>query len=357
MYKSIQGCRAVAALLVVLHHLGTALSSERYFGATRFAAPFRFGDSGVEFFFVLSGFIITWAHFADFGKPGRVFNYLRKRVVRIYPTYLIVFATVYLLAFASPITRSAVPHDYATILKSLALVPQDPGVAGGNGAPVLVVAWTLQYEVCFYALVAAFIANRYFGAVIMAGLLMNLIQCHFRVCAFPSSFFSSNLFLLFGIGVAVALAGMTRIRLQRPTWIALASAFGFLGFALLEGVLGQNSIPVDRRLVYGMFSAALIFALIRAEGSGQLQIANQWIPLLGDSSYALYLIHYPLISILCKCLLLLGLTGVVGAAVAFPAILCCCVVVAVAFHLLVEKPLLRTLSIKSFQPKISLVLP
>ena len=178
MYKSIQGCRAVAALLVVLHHLGTALSSERYFGATQFAKPFRFGDSGVEFFFVLSGFVIIWAHVADFGKPGRVFNYLRKRVVRIYPTYLIVFTAVYLLALVSPATRASVPHDYATILKSLALIPQDPTVAGGNGAPVLVVAWTLQYELCFYAMVAAFIVNRYLGALILLGLLINLVHCH-----------------------------------------------------------------------------------------------------------------------------------------------------------------------------------
>ena len=345
MYKSIQGCRAIAALLVVLHHLGTALSSERYFGVAQFAAPFRFGDSGVEFFFVLSGFIITWAHVADFGKPGNVFTYLRKRIVRIYPTYLIVFVAVYALALVAPATRADIPHDLVTILKSLALVPQE-------GAPVLVVAWTLQYEVCFYAIFAAFIVNRYLGAAIMVALLINLVRCHSGVCTFPGTFFANHLFALFGIGVVVAWAGRTRVRLPRPSLMAIVSACGFLAFAVVEGVLGQNRIPVDRRLVYGIFSAVLIFALIRAEASGELRIRNRWLPLLGDSSYALYLIHYPLISILCKGLVFMGLAGVTGAAVAFPVILCCCVLAAVAFHLRVEKPLLRALATKSHPPGI-----
>jgi peptidoglycan/LPS O-acetylase OafA/YrhL len=346
LYRSIQGCRAIAAFLVVLHHLGTAVSSPKYFGASAFALPFSFGDSGVVFFFVLSGFIITWAHVADFSKPPRVLAYLRKRAVRIYPSYLIVFAAVYLLALAVPATRHAVPHDFATLLKTLALIPQDPAVVGGSGAPVLVVAWSLQYEICFYTLFAFFILNRYLGAAVLLGLLANASLCHFDSCGFPRIFFANYFFVLFGVGVIVALAGRCSFRLSRPVSLAILSAFGFLAFALLETTYGQDSIATDRRLIYGSFSALLIYALIQAEDSGHLNVRNRWIPLLGDSSYVLYLIHFPGVSILCKLLVFLGARGAAGALLAFPLIFFICVGLAVVFHVFVEKPLLRLLSNK-----------
>jgi exopolysaccharide production protein ExoZ len=344
MYKSIQGCRAFAALLVVLYHLGVAMASGKYFGATLFAVPFIAGDSGVEFFFVLSGFIITWAHFNEFGRPASLLRYVRKRVLRIYPIYWIVFAIVYLLAQASPALRSAVPHDYPTLLKSLALVPQNQSVVGGNGAPVLIVAWTLQYEICFYALIAIFIVSRPLGILVSLPLLINLGTCKIGACSFPRSFFSNNLILLFGLGSLIAYCSKRSIRIARPTIIAAVAAITFVSFGVFEAVEGTEALPVDRRLVYGLLSGVVIYALVQAEDSGQLRIKNRWMPLLGDSSYSLYLIHYPVISALCKLMIFIGLAGSVGAAIAYPVILCACVFASVGFHLLVEKPILRGFS-------------
>ncbi len=344
VYKSIQGCRALAALLVVLHHLGGAMASSKYFGASSFAIPFLFGDSGVEFFFVLSGFIITWVHFDDLGKPGVLLAYIHKRASRIYPTYWIVFSGVYMIAVASTALRSTVPHDWPTLLKSLMLVPQDAAVIGGTGAPVLIVAWSLQYEICFYVLFAALMANRFLGACVAVAVLANLGACLDGTCSFPRTFFSSNLMLLFGLGMAVAYACKSPVRLERPGIIALLAGFAFLSFGALETVLGHEVFAVDRRLVYGLFSAILILALVRAEDGGHLRITRRWIPLLGDASYSLYLIHFPLISVLCKLMMVMGLTGVAGAAIAYPLILAICVFAAVAFHVIVEKPLLRALT-------------
>jgi exopolysaccharide production protein ExoZ len=352
MYKSIQGCRALAALLVVFHHLGFAMASDKYFGAAIFKVPFIFGDSGVEFFFVLSGFIITWAHFDEFGRPAGLLRYLRKRTVRIYPPYWMIFAAVYLLAQLSPALRSTVPHDYPTLLKSLALLPQDPLVVGGNGSPVLIVAWSLQYEICFYALMAVFMVSRSLGALITISLLINLGACHFDACSFPRRFFSNNLILLFGLGVLIACWGKSPVRIKRPVVAAIVAATAFVSFGVFEVVFGTETQPLDRRLIYGFLSAVAIFALVQAENSGQLRITNRWMPLLGDSSYALYLIHYPLISALCKLMVLLGLAGTAGAIVAYPVILCACISASVAVHLLVESPMLRAISRPMFTPRV-----
>jgi exopolysaccharide production protein ExoZ len=344
MYKSVQGCRALAALLVVLHHLGGAMASGRYFGAAPFAVPFIAGDAGVEFFFVLSGFIITWAHFNDFGRPASLPRYLRKRAVRIYPIYWIVFAAVYLLAQVSPALRSTVPHDYPTLLKSLALVPQDSSVVGGNGAPVLIVAWSLQYEMCFYVLFAIFIVSRPLGILAATSLLFNFATCHLGACSFPRSFFSDNLMLLFGLGALIAYFGKRSIQIRRPVLVATIAAIAFFSFGIFEAVVGTGTVPVDRRLIYGLLSGVAIFSLVQSEVSGELRIGNRWMPLLGDSSYALYLLHYPLISALCKAMIFIGLAGRVGAAIAYSTILCACIFASLALHLWVEKPILHALS-------------
>ncbi|HVW70978.1 MAG TPA: acyltransferase [Steroidobacteraceae bacterium] len=344
MYKSIQCLRALAALLVVLFHLSIALASAKYFGVAPLEGLFQFGDSGVAFFFVLSGFIIAHVHAGDLGRPERLASYLRKRAVRIYPTYFILFGVAYASLLLLPETRATAPHDPILLLKSLALIPQDKAVVGGTGAPVLIVAWSLQYEICFYALFALAILSRVFGLVLVPLLAANFIGCHTGVCTFSRAFLANNLFLLFGLGVLLAYCARRPLRLPQPLRVASIAAAAFVLYALLETLLGREWLPVDRHLVYGGLGGLLLYALVQAEDTGRLAVRNRWLVLLGDASYVLYLIHYPLISALCKVLRALGLHGVTGAVVAFFAILAACLLAGVGFHLWVERPLLRALS-------------
>jgi exopolysaccharide production protein ExoZ len=178
--------------------------------------------------------------------------------------------------------------------------------------------------------------------------LINFGACHLGACSFPRSFFSNNLILLFGLGVLIAYCSKSGVRIKRPVAVAIIAATAFMSFGVFEVVFGTETQPLDRRLVYGLLSGAAIFALVQAENGGQLQIRNRWMPLLGDSSYALYLIHYPLISALCKLLIFIGLAGTAGAIVAYPVILCACVSASLGFHLLVESPTIRALSSRRF---------
>src|ERR1700754_3026118 len=128
MYYSIQACRAIAAILVVCHHLGDTFAKAKYFGAaaTPFERAFAFaGSAGVAFFFVLSGFLISHIHHDDFSHPARLPGYLRKRMTRIYPSYLIVFVVVCVLAWLTPSLRETIPSDFETLFKSVLLVPQE----------------------------------------------------------------------------------------------------------------------------------------------------------------------------------------------------------------------------------------
>ncbi len=345
MFKSIQACRAFAALLVVLFHLGMAVASPRYFGASVFAHPFISGDAGVAFFFVLSGFIITWAHFDDFGNPARLLRYLRKRAVRIYPLYWIVFAAVFVFASLTPGLWASVPHDLPTLLKSVALLPQDPAIVGGTGAPVLIVAWSLQYEICFYMLMAAAIVSR--GLGVLAGILLvaNSVACELHGGDFPRSFFGNHWVLLFAFGVVLACLRRGGVRFPRPLAVASVAAALLVALGALEAVRGTGALALDRMLAFGVSSGIAMIALVQAEQSRVLRLESRWLGLLGDSSYALYLIHFPLISLGCKLILFVGFSGVLGAAVAYFPILVGCVAAAVLLHVFLEQPVLRALAI------------
>ena len=81
------------------------------------------------------------------------------------------------------------------------------------------------------------------------------------------------------------------------------------------------------------------------EDNGRAIGENKYIQLVGDSSYVLYLIHFPLISIVLKISMFIqiGRFGAVGAIITYLFILILCLVVAIVFHLKIERPIMRYL--------------
>ncbi|MGL4420416.1 MAG: acyltransferase family protein, partial [Gemmataceae bacterium] len=86
MLRNVQALRGLACLFVVLYHVAgwEQLVWPRIpvFGFYRY-----FGFAGVDLFFVLSGFIITHAHWKQIGQPRHLPTYLYRRLSRIYPVY------------------------------------------------------------------------------------------------------------------------------------------------------------------------------------------------------------------------------------------------------------------------------
>lgn len=339
MYQSLQGSRAIAAILVVLYHLGGALSADKYFGLPLLYKPFSFGSAGVEFFFVLSGFIIFTAHRKDLFQPKKLGSYLKKRFARIYPAYWIIFMGVFLMTMASSTLRSALPEDPIVILKSLLLYPQDKNVVGGSGAPIIIVAWTLQYEMFFYLTFALLIVSR--SLAILAGLSLLYIYCNYNSTSpFPLSFIAQSYVLLFVMGIVTAWACTShKLKVEKPASYSLLGALVFAVVAL-DTVFGTDLYKDWRTVLYGMAASFIFFGFVRSEDQGQTFLQHRWIQLLGNASYALYLIHYPLISILCKVAISIGLNkiGILGALITHLVIFSSCLMAAVIFHLRIEKP-------------------
>ena len=126
--------RGIASLVVVIFHANAS--------AVKFGGPqlswLGFCQHGVDFFFVLSGFIIYTAHADQIGKRGFARDYLLKRAIRLLPMLWIV-----VLCWALVRTLLHVPTDPITVIRSVTLIPSlEPT------APTVV--WTLRHEVTFY---------------------------------------------------------------------------------------------------------------------------------------------------------------------------------------------------------------
>jgi exopolysaccharide production protein ExoZ len=342
MYKTIHACRGFVALLVVLFHLSEVIALPKYFGVSALSGVFSFGNSRMEFFFVLSGFILVWVHMRDFGMPAKLPSYLLKRALRMYPAFWMVFGGVWLLASMSPSLRAQLPDDPWVVTAGLLLLPQDIAIVGGTGAPLLVVAWSLHYEMLFYVVVATAILNRWLALAAVSLLLLNYVTC-LQGCAFPRSWLASNYLLAFAAGAGVAKLVHLNFRLNRPRLLIGLATLAWISLTLLEPQGGGQQHGVMHTLGYGAIFSVLLLALVSAEDRGLMTGGGKPLQLLGDSSYALYLIHFPLISAMCKLLIATGLRGAGGAAITFVVILAATIAVSIAFRAWIERPLLRKL--------------
>jgi exopolysaccharide production protein ExoZ len=313
----IQAYRGFAALLVVLYHAN--VTSRALFGETRWVHAFDFGWAGVQFFFVLSGFIICYVHRQDIGKPEALATYARKRVVRIYPLYWIVTLALAPLWLFVPAFGEDYHKSLTALGLSLALLPQPH-------PPHLDVAWTLIHEVIFYAAFAVLILHRkigyallavWFAAVCVANLIADEL-------AYPANYLLSPNNLLFGLGM---LAAFTTVRLGWAGFLLGNGVFLAAGIAANSGYDGTALI-----FAFGLASFAIILSAVRLDNA----FHNRALRLMGDASYATYLVHYPAISAVSKVL-----PADLSPSVAFVISATFGVGCGIAAHLVLERPLLN----------------
>jgi exopolysaccharide production protein ExoZ len=288
MYQSLQSGRAIAAILVLLFHLGGTIALEKYFGIQEFDIPFSFGGSGVQFFFVLSGFIIHHVHKNDLGKPSRLGEYVYKRITRVYPVYLIVFLGVYGLAFLSPQICATLPYELSLIIKSLLLIPQNKELIGGTGAPVLIVAWSLQFEMMFYLAFALGIINKRAGIFLIGVYILGVLFFRGEL-SYPFSFIFSEHVLLFLMGVFVAwLVSHESIAQINPRVFALTGllVYIFTAFTAFTAITG-SAIPKElQNVLYGIGCSCIVLAMVRYEIDDKVLLKHKFFQLLGSASYA-----------------------------------------------------------------------
>ena len=290
---ALTGLRFWFAFLVVVHH-----SLQHWFG-NRVYPVADFGYIGVDFFFVLSGFVLTWSWRPEVSAGRFWWN----RVARIWPLHLttLVLAVVFV---ADQINHPGVLGTVANLLLLQAWVPSDKVYFGYNA-----VAWSLSCEVFFYlafpwlvkaiAVMSTQRRRALIGAVI--GLLL-LYPGVFSLTIAPHDFsgwewttYVAPLWRLgeFVIGIVAALAVRDGWRPRMRGWQALVVACTLAGGLLADGMMRGSLRNRPLVEVAGMLVVALVIVCIAADeldGRRRL-LASRPMVALGAASYALYLCH------------------------------------------------------------------
>lgn len=330
----IEVARGIAATLVVFHHASQHLNQE--LGHAPFYGALDPGNAAVDFFFVLSGFLIMHVCRREFGKPRRIGAYLRKRVLRIYPIYWVALATFYVLhSFSANPSASLMP---SSLLYEATLWPRPP-----ETSMIVGVAWSLSYEMFFYVLFAAFLLHRQLGRAVFAGWALLALLYMVGVVPEPSSsalhLLTSEYSLLFpfGMGIAVLVERATHPKATTILSIALP-ALALLWFLQCKGDLPRNG-PLPRML-YGLVSAITLYGLVLLDYEGKTT-KRRVLLLLGECSYSIYLFHLVGIGVAAKVVSILGLYGKAPLVLIVATIIAAGVAAGLIGGVFVERPLVR----------------
>ncbi len=335
----IQYARGVAALMVVLFH--NEYIVKKYFGDYALGRFFEAGHSGVEFFFVLSGYIIYRMHRDDIGRPQQAHAFYIKRAIRILPLYWLVMLPLGFLMLLVPSVGADRALTFWDFARDALLIPRE-------GAIVVSTAWTLHHEVIFYAMFGLMILNMRLGIAAfvlwqvccLAALLGGLLPTDSQVPI--NKFFGTHNFgFLFGMGIGMLSERINLRNHEGVINVAAAMAFAVLAWmGWSEFRVETFSRPAPMILMYLALYAVIMLWLL-ALPQRDRPLLDSLLGRLGAASYALYICHLAVASIVVKLLVVSGAVPHTSPLVAYLLTVSGAVVVALALHVLVEQPMLK----------------
>lgn len=322
--ESIQILRAVAALLVLFAHTWPSLIR---FGAQDQIPNFILGAVGVDLFFVISGFIMVYASERLFGRPGSPREFLTRRLIRIVPLYWLLTTVIVVVVYRMSSQDNA---TWTNILGSYLFIPT--ARPAGTTEPILGVGWTLNHEMFFYAAFACVLPLRRWLAVpLLTVALVGLIYVPMPQFP-PLSVWASPFLFEFVFGMWVAMA--MRAGLRIPPWLSVSLIL--IGVSMMIATDASEFRLLGRTTGWGLSAAMIVAAVSLANTERKLPRVLQPVVLLGEASYALYLVH----SLIPGAMTRLSLTDLFPP-ISHPWIFCTLffslsITVAVALHLIEE---------------------
>ena len=331
-YRGIQDLRGWAALLVVLYHAHVLFQKDKYFGTQVFGGFFEFGHRGVDLFFVISGFLMAMlTHEPE--QKSRAWDFLLARARRIYIPFVPVVLGLTGVCVLSPnMCPAAYAFDLSTLLGNVLILPRE-----NLDTFVPVVAWTLAHELFFYLMTFASLLLRGLGAAALGlwlaaslGVTLSGLEL-----PFPWSFILSPFNIAFGLGfIAFKINHWRRVAVP-PKTALIVGACAFVALGALEAFGGANpGKGASMAMMLGFFGASFLLVL------GFLGQPTGWVRPLGNASYSIYLVHYPLLVVLCM-LARHFASGELGLHLLYLILVALTLAGASVYYMLMERPALR----------------
>ena len=281
---NIQVMRGVAASLVVLFHCLLVALEPRCHRYQLCREAVTFGASGVDMFFVISGFIMMYTSRAAFGSAGAAADFLVRRAIRIIPLYWLLTTLFIGLMLLRKLDIST-----THVVFSYLFLPES--TSHGGTRPVLAQGWTLSYEWYFYLVFAIWMALGSRQALAKFGWLVFLLigaLAGFTVRSETArTFLQDGIVLEFCLGMALAVMYEKGIRMGgRTPAIMVAGGMATL-FAAAHGLAFMQSNI--RWLLLGVPAACALWGMINLRVPAGICLTS--LLFLGDASYSIYLSH------------------------------------------------------------------
>lgn len=282
--SQVQFLRAIAVLLVVAFHTGLPFFSQGYLG--------------VDIFFVISGFLMGYLY-PNLGSRKDVFNFWSKRIIRLFPALFFVNIIFFLPLFMQflPFERKALLSQYfssALFISNFHYWSQEQYFATESLRPLLH-TWSLGIEAQFYllfpVLIRLILKRRHFFLVVFSLSAIGFI-ISMRISANSAFFLLPFRLWEFLVGTFVALHYTSikeATRKYRRFWPAITAICIIICWQL------RDTSTSNFALNYLAVLSASLFIILVTETPSKSSYLSHLLRFLGDRSYVIYLIHFPLL--------------------------------------------------------------
>ena len=321
-YELLDGLRGVAAILVVFYHIFEGFSFAELTNAAGegVISTLNHGHIAVDFFFILSGFVISYAYDDRWGKMS-IGDFFKRRLIRLHPMVVmgaLVGAATFVAVGCRQWDGDVAPTGFVALalLLTMFMVPALPGLpyeVRGNGEmfPLNGPAWSLFFEYIGNILYALFIRRLSTKALAVLTVALGIVHAWFFVgnvseygCVGVGwtidsvNFWGGLVRMLFPFTMGMLLARTfvpRKSKIRGAFWIStiILIAIFSMPYIASDGNVSVNSL-------YEVVCIAAIFPLIvwmgacGVCGNGITARINK---ILGDISYPLYIVHYPIMYI------------------------------------------------------------
>ena len=310
-YDLLDGLRGVAALMVIWYHVFEGYA----FAGGGNIETLNHGYLAVDFFFILSGFVIGYAYDDRWGKSLTMKDFFKRRLIRLHPM-VVMGAVLGAITFCIQGcvqwdgTHVAISMIMLSLLCTIFFIPAMPGVGyevRGNGEmfPLNGPCWSLFFEYIGNILYAFFIRKLPTRALSVLVLLAGCGLAAFAIwgplgdicVGFAMdgvNMTGGSLRLLFAFSAGLLLSRVFKpIHIKGAFWICSLAVVALLSVPRIGGSehLWMNGL-------YDTVCAVVFFPLLvylGASGKTTDKITTRVCKFLGDISYPLYMVHYPFI--------------------------------------------------------------
>ena len=311
-YDLLDGLRGVAALMVIWYHVFEGFA----FASNSAIETLNHGYLAVDFFFILSGFVIGYAYDDRWGKSLTMKDFFKRRLIRLHPM-VIMGAVLGAITFCIQGsvqwdgTHVAISMIMLSLLCTIFFIPAMPGVGyevRGNGEmfPLNGPCWSLFFEYIGNILYALFIRRLSNKALTVFVVLLGVALAAFAVFNVSTygnigvgwtldgvNFLGGSLRMLFPFSLGMLMSrNFKPMKVKGAFWICTIALIALFSVPYLEGLE-----PLCMNGVYEAFCVIVAFPIILwigASGTTTDKQSTKICKFLGDISYPVYVIHYPL---------------------------------------------------------------